>query len=448
MRILLVQNLNYLPEVSGAGRGNRCLLERLSNRGHDCRLLTLSTSVLGYSDRSRYLNELERRSIDITYCSAKLDILRSNGIDVYAVPDKHRLRAQLLDQISNFQPTWTLVSSEDIGQLLLESAISAGHSRIVYLARTTSFLPFGPGSYFEHAAGVQLLHQATGIVSISRFLQGDFQQWANLKASFVPIVALTLGTGPFTDFGCFDSGYVTMINPCAYKGISILLDLAKHMPSVQFAAVPTWGTTTEDITKLKEFSNITILKPVGDIDMIFAQTRILLVPSLWIEAFGRIVAEAMLRGIPVVASNCGGLPEAKLGIDYVIPVRPIMRDSGKVDEKTNPVPIVPEQDIAPWTKAVESLLSNRECYETISKASRDAALAAYACPDESITQFEDYLSSLNANAKNQKSHIRRTISVNAPEMDKVNIISSTISSRRRTLLALRSRLSATCSKDI
>ena len=47
-------------------------------------------------------------------------------------------------------------------------------------------------------------------------------------------------------------------------------------------------------------------------------TRILLVPSLWGEAFGLVVVEAMLRGIPVLASNVGGLVEAKLGVDYIL----------------------------------------------------------------------------------------------------------------------------------
>ena len=38
-----------------------------------------------------------------------------------------------------------------------------------------------------------------------------------------------------------------------------------------------------------------------------------------------IVMESMLRGIPVVASDAGGLAEAKCGTGYVIPVKTIAR---------------------------------------------------------------------------------------------------------------------------
>ena len=42
----------------------------------------------------------------------------------------------------------------------------------------------------------------------------------------------------------------------------------------------------------------------------YAQARILLVPSVWEEAWGRVVTEAQLSGIPVLASAIGGLPES------------------------------------------------------------------------------------------------------------------------------------------
>jgi len=41
----------------------------------------------------------------------------------------------------------------------------------------------------------------------------------------------------------------------------------------------------------------------------YDRADMLLVPSLWDEPFGLVVAEAMARGLPVIASNCGGPAE-------------------------------------------------------------------------------------------------------------------------------------------
>jgi glycosyltransferase involved in cell wall biosynthesis len=149
--------------------------------------------------------------------------------------------------------------------------------------------------------------------------------------------------------------------------------MARERPRVDFAAVATWATTAEDCERLLRLSNVRLLPPAEDIGDILAQTRILVVPSLWGEAFGRVVVEAMLRGIPVIASDSGGLPEAKLDVDYVVPVRPIERYLAQTDEKHLPVPVVPRQDITPWLGALDRLLSDREHYREISVASRTAA---------------------------------------------------------------------------
>ncbi|WGS86775.1 glycosyltransferase family 4 protein [Methylomonas sp. UP202] len=43
---------------------------------------------------------------------------------------------------------------------------------------------------------------------------------------------------------------------------------------------------------------------------VYAQAELIIVPSRWQEAFPRAVLEAQVLGIPVVASACGGIPEA------------------------------------------------------------------------------------------------------------------------------------------
>jgi hypothetical protein len=100
----------------------------------------------------------------------------------------------------------------------------------------------------------------------------------------------------------------------------------------------------------------------------------------------------MLRGIPVVASNVGGLPEAKLGINYVLPVRPIERYEDRRDDKLLPVPMVPDQDVGPWLEALRLLLSDREHYHQLSAASRKAASDYVSTL--SFEPLEKYLESL------------------------------------------------------
>lgn len=43
---------------------------------------------------------------------------------------------------------------------------------------------------------------------------------------------------------------------------------------------------------------------------IYAETAVLLAPSLGFESWGRVATEAVMNGIPVLASTTGGLPEA------------------------------------------------------------------------------------------------------------------------------------------
>lgn len=46
---------------------------------------------------------------------------------------------------------------------------------------------------------------------------------------------------------------------------------------------------------------------------IYCISNVVVVPSLWLEAFGRVVIEAMACGTPVIASRVGGIPEILTG---------------------------------------------------------------------------------------------------------------------------------------
>jgi glycosyltransferase involved in cell wall biosynthesis len=347
MRILLTANASYVPPRGGATRSNLLWLDGLARRGHQCRI------VCGPAGEGVALPHHE-------------------SIEVYAIGEPAQRVRMLRRQIAEFQPDWVLVSSEDLGHALLREAQHSAQGRVVYLAHTPQFFPFGPESWNpdRHAAGTAA--EAAGIVAIGRHVAGYIQETLGRAAAVIhpPIY----GAGPFAAYDNFERGYITMINPCAVKGVSIFLHAARRLPARRFAVVPGWGTTAEDRREIGRLPNVRVLPNAPRIDTVLAETRVLLMPSLWYEGFGLIVMEAMLRGIPVIASDSGGLKEAKSGTGYVIPVDPIVRYQPVFDEHGMPKPVLPANDPAPWVAAIEELLEDRRAYRREAAASRDAAL--------------------------------------------------------------------------
>jgi glycosyltransferase involved in cell wall biosynthesis len=413
-----------VPAHGGAEKANRMLAEGLTTKGHVCRVVARAYAERSPEARDYCLDQLAMRGIQVLMSSPDVAVFSHAGVEVHAVTDVLHLRKYVERQVQEFEPTWILLSSGGVTQTLLGFALKTSLARVIYLVHSLPELPFGPYSTLVDPAYTELLRQTAGLVTTTHFLKEYIQQGSDIEATILPIVPF--GCGPFPYLGHFDNRFVTLINPCASKGLVIFLSLARSLPDVQFAAVPTWGTTSEDRAALECLPNVQLLQPVDDMDEIFAQTRVLLFPSLVTEGFGMIVVEAMLRGIPVLASDVGGVSEAKLGVDYLLPVRPIERYEERLNERRHPIPVVPEQEIGPWLKALQALLSNRAHYEQLSKASRDAALA-FVKQRGGIEQIEEFLQHLSLNqAKSQD-----------PRTSESSHLIDNLTPEKRALLALR-----------
>lgn len=432
MRILLAQNALYYPAYGGGDRSNRLLLEALAAHGYTCRVVA-RIARFGPAGHDGYLRELAARGVSPVSSEGGVVVFRRAGVEAHVVTQHPHLRAYFSAQIAAFGPHVILASTDDPAQLLLEVSVRAG-ARTVYLARATLALPFGPDSAFPSAAKTEVLRQADAVVGVSRYVAGYIRQWSGIPALHLPISLLD--PPPYPDLGRFENEFVTLVNPCAVKGISIFLELADRLPQVRFAAVPTWGTTQADRAALARRANVTLLDPVDNVDDILCRTRVLLVPSLWAEARSRIVVEAMLRGVPVIASNIGGIPEAKLGVDYLLPVRPIEKYRAQLDEQMVPLPDLPAQDIEPWQAALQRLLSDRAHYDQLSRASRQAALGEAA--GLSVGPFEDLLENWRAGLS--RGALRDGASAPLPAEDTPQPSAlDRLSPDRRKLLALRMR---------
>ncbi len=346
MRILLTSNASYAPPRGGSTRSNLVWLRLLTEHGHTCRVLSAAL-------------EEDNEHID-------------SGIAIRSVRNLAQRSAIVSQEIHDWRPDFVLVSSEDLSHMLLRTAGRAAPEGIVYLGHTPQFFPFGPESWNRDPHAAVIVREARAVVCIGRHMAGYVKQHLGVEAAVIhpPIY----GTPPYARLGRYDAEWILMINPCLVKGIGIFIELARRFRGYAFAALAGWGTTGLDREALAAVRNIRVLENVPDIEQVLARTRILLMPSLWYEGFGLIAMEAMLRAIPVVSSDSGGLADAKAGTGFVIPVAGIERYLPEFDEMHMPKPVMPEQNLEPWVRELGTLLADKAAWEEESERSREAAL--------------------------------------------------------------------------
>jgi glycosyltransferase involved in cell wall biosynthesis len=144
---------------------------------------------------------------------------------------------------------------------------------------------------------------------------------------------------------------VTFINPTPAKGLDIALGVARLCPNIPFSFVESWPLCVEVRQQLNQMlptlPNITFMPPQSDMRKVYGKCKLLLAPSRWNEAYGRVATEAQISGMPVVASARGGLPEA-VGAGSIL--------------------LDPDQPVADWAAAVRKLWENIQYYTELSAA--------------------------------------------------------------------------------
>ena len=172
--------------------------------------------------------------------------------------------------------------------------------------------------------------------------------------------------------------FVTFVGPVPEKGLDLALQVAALCPEIPFLFVESWLLGPEALAALERrlagLPNVTLRRRTPDMPGMFRRTRVLLAPSRWEEAWGRVASEAQCSGIPVVGSSRGGLPEA-------------IGPGGLVLDA--------EALAAEWAAAVRHVWADPEAHAALSAAALAHAARPEMDPDR---QFAAFLSEVEAAA--------------------------------------------------
>lgn len=328
MRLTLVSHMPHRVTVGGAQEALREAVDRLAARGHDVTVLCATPPRLPGAPTAT--------------SPAAVEVIEHENIENLLAAGRTHVLAR--------RPDVVLVPAEDPSQRPLRAVSGLGIPTVV-LAQTPATLPFGPGSARRDPVAHGLLLSATRVLASSAFLTDYIRRHGDLDARAVSLPAAISGTRRIDLRG---RDRVLMINPSIIKGRTVLTALARRFPTQRFAAVVGWATNEDDLLALAAYDNIEVLSSSHNIGHYLDSARVLLVPSLWLENVPLVIGEALRAGVPVLASDIGGIPEALDGLGTLLPVVPIRWQSGARGGQQTPV--APEQPVDRWATALRGEL--------------------------------------------------------------------------------------------
>lgn len=247
--------------------------------------------------------------------------------------------------------------------LLLSNAfIKNGIKAIVYI-RDVEFHTRG-GEYKSHP----LFHY----IANSQFTADTFKKRFGFSAKVIPPIVRTERyiVKP-------KKQKVVFICPSPLKGVEIAFRLAEANPKIPFLFVESWFIPPEEkqryLMRASHCPNIEWSGKQLDMRPIYSQAKIMLVPSISNEAWGRVATESQASGIPTLASNCGGLPES-------------VGSGGML--------LDPEEKFEAWNNALNSLWFDDDLYESYSNQAKIYSSREEIQPNYLISEFISFVHSI------------------------------------------------------
>lgn len=230
------------------------------------------------------------------------------------------------------------------------------------------------------------------VVVPSADARDDYRDRLGLNSVVLP------GPWAWDRFRCDPAGapHVTFVNPEPAKGVFWFARLAdvlgRARPDIPFLVVEGRGRAgwlDRSGVDLRGVVSVRTMPNTPDPRRFYRMSKVVLMPSLWLEGLPRVAVEAMANGIPVVGSGRGGLAEvlAAGGVRADIPA------AFTADTRVPP----PAEAVGEWAAAVVRLWDDPAAYARASAAARAAAVKQWH-PDVVLPEWEAFLVDIAARA--------------------------------------------------
>jgi glycosyltransferase involved in cell wall biosynthesis len=394
VRFLLTNNHCISDPTAGVTQSLRTIIEWLADAGHSCHVLT--TSRFESTTDFTIEEHLRSRGVELPESGDRFVVRYSLGnVPVTLLLTRHHNEARpnraeslrylkLVDELlADFAPDQLIACNGH--PMIFETMARARRKRV-----TTAFAVRGFG-YYRRSHFKDVDHAFT----CSRYLTDLYREKVGLISTPIepPIDWATVVAPSET------RAFVTFVHPAPHKGLFLFARLADMLgarrPDIPILIVQSGHTAgaLNSISGLdfRKYPHIMAAPSVPQPADYFALTRMLLVPSVWAEPFGRVAAEAMINGIPPLVSDRGALPDV-VGGDFttggggrVLPIPAWMTRT------TARLPT--EAEVTPWFDAVSELWDDTARYDAVSERARRAATERYS---ESVSRKKhvEYFESL------------------------------------------------------
>ncbi|WP_420797716.1 glycosyltransferase [Ectothiorhodospira variabilis] len=350
MRILFATDRAYTPQrFGGAESSTHSLILELRKRNHECFVVAglISSGPLGITNRIRR---------KVTGIAAPVDY--SCGYPVARGWDYNRA---LHEALTRWKPDIAVVQPCGGDTMNVVATIHNSGIPAVLHQRDVEF----------HSLGDMKQSTPAGVVACSNFVAREFAECYGIT----PVTIHNIFHKEL--YSCRRPGrHVTLINPIVKKGLNVTLQLAEANPHIPFLFVKSWHIPPSEEaalkTKTKQLGNISWHRSTRKMAKVYAQTRVLIAPSQWQEAWGRIASEAHISGIPVLASDIGGLPES-VGPGGLL---------------------VEPQNMPAWHQALNHVWCDEQEWQKLSDRAYKYSLRSELDPNNIAYRYERYLRSI------------------------------------------------------